>query len=54
MLVTADNQAVTCGGGVPALFCKHSGPANSGAGAAFTGGLNPAPDETRSFRCWAW
>jgi hypothetical protein len=37
--VTADNQAKTYGGGVPALTCKHTGPAHGGASAAFTGGL---------------
>jgi hypothetical protein len=39
LTVTADNQAMTCGGGVPALTCQHTGPVNGGASAAFTGGL---------------
>jgi hypothetical protein len=38
LTVAADTQAMTFGGGVPALTCKHSGLAHGGAGAAFTGG----------------
>jgi hypothetical protein len=38
LTATADNQAVTGGGGVPALTCKHTGLAHGGASAAFTGG----------------
>jgi hypothetical protein len=38
MTVAADNQAVTCGGGVPAPTCKHAGLAHGGASAAFAGG----------------
>jgi hypothetical protein len=39
LTVTADNQAMTYGSGVPALTYKHTGLAHGGAGAAFTGGL---------------
>jgi hypothetical protein len=37
--VTADNQAVTYGGGVPALTCKHTGLAHGGASDSTAGGL---------------
>jgi hypothetical protein len=39
LTVTADNQAMIYGGGVPALTRRHAGLAHGGASAAFTGGL---------------
>ena len=35
---TANSLVMTCGGGVPALTCKHTGPVNGGASGSFTGG----------------
>jgi hypothetical protein len=38
LTATVGGQGMTCGGGVPALTCKHAGPVSGGAGAVFTGG----------------
>ena len=46
LTVTADNQAMIYGGGVPALTNKHTGLAHDGAGAAFAGGPAATGDYT--------